>query len=57
MGKYGNYGYTVAPEFCGQPTRRYVVRQYGEWVGQFLTRSEALAAIRNSGGHLAEGVA
>lgn len=26
--------YTIAREFCGYPTRRWVARFCGEWIGQ-----------------------
>jgi hypothetical protein len=44
------HGYTVTAEFCGFSEPRAVVRQYGKWVSQHPTRSEAFDAIGERGG-------
>lgn len=40
--------FTIAKEFCGYSTPRYVARFCGEWLGQAETRAEArLIAINH----------
>jgi hypothetical protein len=33
--------YTIAKEFCGYATARYVARSCGEWIGQDINKSDA----------------
>ncbi len=45
-----HYGYTITKEWCGDPTKRFIVRQYGDWVACFETRDEALACVASRDG-------
>lgn len=38
--------FSIAREFCGFASARYVLRFCGEWVGQYETRAEAEEARR-----------
>ena len=38
--------YTIALEYCGYPTARHVVRFCGQWLGQIITRREAIEITR-----------
>jgi len=38
----GDARYTIAREFCGYATRRWVARFCGEWLGQGVNRSDAV---------------
>lgn len=37
--------YTITRERCGFPSRRFVVRLNGQWIGQRATRAEAQTLI------------
>ena len=40
--------YTVAREWCGYFTPRYVARFCGDWLGQSETRAGALAIVKDA---------
>ncbi len=43
--KLADKRYTIAREFCGYPTKRWVARFCGEWIGQGSHKSDAIMHI------------
>ena len=42
--------YTITYEYCGKPSKRYVARYLGEWLGQSYNKidAELMAAEHNN---------
>lgn len=39
--------WSIAKEYCGYNTKRYVIRFCGEWIGQTEHKEEAQIMVRN----------